>query len=142
MTESIPDADQQAHLLIARFLTRQGYSQTLSSFLSEATSKNPQLRIHSHETQQGEDWNDLVEDWIARKVSRIKLTDHSQQLEDQLNRVKLDDRKLPRVVKTVIKEATNILNVKKGQLPKMEWDSASLEFKSQVHNSRFLVSSR
>jgi len=70
------------------------------------------------------------------------LTDHSQQLEDQLNRVKLDDRKLPRVVKTVIKEATNILNVKKGQLPKMEWNSASLEFKSQVHNSRFLVSSR
>ena len=125
------DANEQAHILIARFLSHQNYTATLSSFLSESTSANPQLRLSSntHGDGQGEDWNDLVEDWIARKVSRIKLQDQDSKLEEELKNLEssssniFDRQRLPSRVKTVVKEATNVLNVKQ------EWDSIKLEFR-------------
>ena len=131
------DANEQAHILIARFLSHQNYTATLSSFLSESTSANPQLRLSSntHGDGQGEDWNDLVEDWIARKVSRIKLQDQDSKLEEELKNLEssssniFDRQRLPSRVKTVVKEATNVLNVKQGVLPRKEWDSIKLEFR-------------
>ncbi|GAA6008029.1 hypothetical protein JCM11491_006583 [Sporobolomyces phaffii] len=126
------DATQESHLLIARFLARQGYAATLDSFLSEAASKHPQLRLHVHaERHEGEDWNDLVEDYIARKVSQVNLDDADSHLERSLNSLQLKSSPLPQKVRTVIKEATNVLNVRSGTLPMKQWDSASLEFKSQ-----------
>jgi hypothetical protein len=134
MSDPPLDSNQHAHLLIARFLSHQDYSATLSSFLSEATSKHPQLRLHPNAKQQdGEDWNDLVEEWIARKVSNIKLQDEDGKLQEMLNHLEAndtDEARMPEKVRTIVKEATNVLNVRRGILPKKEWDSATLEFKS------------
>ncbi|GAA5959061.1 hypothetical protein JCM3765_006327 [Sporobolomyces pararoseus] len=136
MTPKPLDANEQAHILIARFLSHQNYSATLSAFLSESTSKNPQLRFTSQTAERdrdGQDWNDLVEDWIARKISQVKLQDQDSQLEEELKSLEssniLDQQRIPNRVKTVIKEATNVLNVKQGVLPRKEWDSIKLEFK-------------
>lgn len=136
MTNPPRDANEQAHLLIARFLSHQNYSATLSSFLEESTSKHPQLRLNPHQSNdEQEDWNDVVEEWIAKKVTQIKLQDGDSKLRDELAKLESTrEERMPSKVRTVVKEASNILNVRKGTVPRKEWDSAALEFKSQVFN--------
>jgi hypothetical protein len=113
----------------------------LNRFISESTSKHPQLRYTpaaSPGEESEEDWNDLVEDWIARKVTKFKLDDTNDQLLQELNKLSITSPSpRPNKVRTVIREATNVLNVQKGELPRKVWDRESLEFKHSIVNCIF-----
>ncbi|GAA5924556.1 WD40 repeat domain-containing protein [Sporobolomyces koalae] len=127
------DAHEQAHRLIARFLSHQDYQQTLATFLSEAAAKHPHLRLSAAPVaEQGEDWNDVLEAYLARKMSQASIDDGDSRIEQMLNQLSVPNDTVPHTVRTVVKEATNILNVCKGVLPRKEWDSQALEFKSST----------
>ncbi|GAA6062307.1 hypothetical protein JCM10212_006859 [Sporobolomyces blumeae] len=133
MTTSTPrDATTEAHRLVARFLHHQSYSNTLAAFLDEASTKHPNLSLRSiatSSTDDSTDWNDLVESWIARDVSERKANDPDSSLADRLDHVHLpEDVVVPSKVRTVIKEASNVLTVKSGTYVRKEWDSTALRF--------------
>ncbi|GAA5886717.1 hypothetical protein JCM5296_006380 [Sporobolomyces johnsonii] len=130
------DAAYQSHLLVARFLHAQGYSSTLSSFAAEAHARHPALRLPALDSPahsvEGDDWNDVVEEWIARRMSRLKVNDDGERIRDQLETLELEDALLPSKVETVVREGSNLLAIKKGVLPRKRWDSAELQFKSDT----------
>ncbi|GAA5928945.1 hypothetical protein JCM1841_006424 [Sporobolomyces salmonicolor] len=130
------DAVYQSHLLVARFLHAQGYSSTLSSFAAEAHSRHPALRLpaldSSSQSVEGDDWNDVVEEWIARRMTRLKVNDEGERIMDQLEGLEFENAVLPTKVETVVREGSNLLAVKKGVMPRKKWDSAELQFKSDT----------
>ncbi|GAA5854313.1 hypothetical protein JCM8547_001778 [Rhodosporidiobolus lusitaniae] len=131
MTE---DADYEAHRLVYHFLRSHNYSAAADSLLHD-DHLPPRLaaRLQRPEpvtTGGGHGLTDIVEDWLAARLSRTKLDDPSAPLLEEIQRLELKG-KLPEHVRTAVRESTNVLTVKRGALPKRSWDSDELRFKSE-----------
>ncbi|GAA6028276.1 hypothetical protein JCM8097_006952 [Rhodosporidiobolus ruineniae] len=129
------DPSVEAHRLVAGFLRSHGYTKTLDALLNESISTNPRLPVLIEHSGAADDsgvgLEDVVEYLLAARLARAKLDDPAAPLRDDLNQLHLVDNALPKKVRTAVSEASNVLTVKKGVLPKRSWDSAELRFRSE-----------
>lgn len=142
------DAGELAHTLVARFLSHHDYRDTLAALVRESRTRDPRLGAAvsaSHDPATTTDWNDVVEDWIASRVTQDKLGDKDDELNQRLERLALESSNRSaaaevKSVETVVREATNVLNVARGSLPTKTWDPTSLAFKLDVRRCVFTSS--
>ncbi|BGP16524.1 hypothetical protein JCM10213_001137 [Rhodosporidiobolus nylandii] len=132
MPSAPEDPSLLAHQLIVRFLRSHNYSDALAAFSREAAADNPRLAglEHISAADGGHDLGDVVEDWVAARLARMKVDDPVADLAEQIRRLELS-AKLPDRVKTAVKEASNVLTVQGGVLPRRSWDSSQDRFKSE-----------
>ncbi|GJN90773.1 hypothetical protein Rhopal_003787-T1 [Rhodotorula paludigena] len=130
------DSSVEAHRLVARFLRSHGYTATLDSFLADATSNHPRLpslldRTGAAGQDAGHDLQDVVDDWVSSRLARLKVDDPLETLRDQLDQCELVEQEVPKgEVQTGVRDATNILTVTRGTLPRREWDTQESRYRS------------
>lgn len=131
-----PDASLEAHRLVHRFLLNHGYTDSAAAFEREATRANHRFTSAARNPgEAGHDLQDVVDDWVANRLARLKVDDPTATLKDQLDQLELDPDELPREevqVRTAIRDASNVLSVKRAMVPRREWDSQQLRFVRSV----------
>ncbi|GAA6001598.1 hypothetical protein JCM10207_006744 [Rhodosporidiobolus poonsookiae] len=129
MSADAPEPSLATFQLVARFLRSHNLTSTLDALLHEA---DPRLaaQIDRPPADSGNDLQDVVEDWIAQRLSRLRVDDPSAAPLEQLRQLEVRG-KLPDRVRTAVKEATNVLSVTRGTLPRRSWDSSELRFRSE-----------
>lgn len=143
------DASLEAHRLVARFLRHHRYHSTLDSFLAESVNTHPRLQahldrppvpttaeLHAHDT--GEDLQDVVDEWLGSRLARLKVNDTAATLREQLDQLEYTegegDGRGDKVgpARTAWRETSNVLTVTRAVVPRREWDSSELRFRTCV----------
>lgn len=128
----------EAHALIARFLDRSGYRDSLAAFARDAkhgAGIDVEQLLASECSQPtaaaatSTDIRDLVERFqsasLARQLKPRQDDDAQGTLEQSLAQLRVDPRLLPRRVTRTIRDASNVLSVQHVALPRRTFDSAS-----------------
>lgn len=131
-----PDSSLEAHQLVYRFLVHHGYRDAAAALDREAAAANPRITCSRPvSSTAGHDLQDVVDDWIANRLARLQVDDPTQTLKDRLDQLELASDELPRsangvggTVRTAIRDASNVLCVKRARVPRREWDSHQLRF--------------
>ncbi|GAA5833879.1 hypothetical protein JCM9279_001649 [Rhodotorula babjevae] len=137
------DASLEAHRLVARFLRHHGYSSTLEAFVLDSSNTHPRLQSHldrpaaappaePHAHDTGEDLQDVVDEWLASRLARLKVHDTAATLREQLDQLEYPDEGASKVgpARTAWREASNVLTVTSAVVPRREWDSSELRFRT------------
>ncbi|GAA6047451.1 hypothetical protein JCM3770_001311 [Rhodotorula araucariae] len=131
------DASLEAHRLVAHFLRSHRYSASLASFLDDSAETHPRLAhvLHLEETagsprHAGQDLQDVVDSWVASRMARLKVDDPTQSLRDNLDGLEYSDSGEPAPARTAFREPSNVLTVTRGILPRRQWDSSELRFRT------------
>lgn len=127
------DASLEAHRLVARFLQHHSYTAALDAFLSDSAQTHPRLSsvLNRDEPSTGEDLQDVVDDWMATRLARLRVSDPSVTLREQLEQLAYSETRV-KPARTALREATNVLTVTRGVLPRRQWDSSELRFRTCV----------
>ena len=140
------DASLEAHRLVARFLRHLGYTSTLTSLLVESTNNHPLLQSHldrttapsaePHAHDTGEDLQDVVDEWLASRLARLKVNDTAATLREQLDQLEYTEGEGEGAkvgpARTAWRETSNVLTVTSAVVPRREWDSSELRFRTCV----------
>ncbi|GAA5983325.1 hypothetical protein JCM10908_000242 [Rhodotorula pacifica] len=137
-SQTPPDPAVEAHRLVLRFLHNHGYTDTATAFEREASHANSRILQQLHRTSLelngGHDLQDVVDEWVANRLARLKVDDPTETLKEQLQSLELNDDELPNdsvEVRTAIRDASNVLCVQRAVVPRREWDSQQLRFVTQ-----------
>ncbi|GAA5943755.1 hypothetical protein JCM3775_000943 [Rhodotorula graminis] len=132
------DASLEAHRLVARFLRHHRYESTLASFLADSANNHPRLESHLARPRRpdtGEDLQDVVDEWLAARLARLRVHDSAATLRDQLDQLEYyaeasGSSAAVGPARTAWRETSNVLTVSRAVVPRREWDSSELRFRT------------
>ncbi|KAM0789352.1 hypothetical protein ACM66B_000183 [Microbotryomycetes sp. NB124-2] len=118
-----------AHRVVAQFLERTGYIDTLKSFTRETGARTPGLNLDASTEVEQPDLQQLVQEWFTSRIAKLSI-EPTPQLDAEL--INLEPFKVwPAKVRTAVKDTANVLSVRPVVLPRRQWDSASQRFRNE-----------